>query len=146
MTLDTRAQDKLLRKFRPVEVEKILGKAALAGANSGRKVLTGRAPVGTSKREGQFYRRNGYGHGTFLGSVKARRIRKRGLQEKTIGYVIGPIGKRAFTRHWIEYGTRSHGKHPGERATHWVERSADAAFSEAQKASEDALIRYSTSG
>lgn len=139
--IDRAAEKKMLRGYREEEVVRILKEAAKVGASAGAKVLKGKAPVGMSNRPSQYYRRLGLSHGTFRRSVKAAAIRGRGsaikgLQGRTIGYVIGPIGRNAFTRHWIESGTRH------ARANPWVERSAPEALSVAQRASEAVLQAY----
>lgn len=140
-SIDRRAETRFLARYHPAAVDHILGEAARVGAVGAARVMRGYAPVGTSDRQGQYYRRMGLGHGTFKKSVKAAKIRGRGslirgLQGRTIGYVIGPIGKTAFTRAWIEYGTSN------ERANPWVARSAAEALSTAQRASEAVLTLY----
>jgi hypothetical protein len=42
--------------------------------------------------------------GGMQASVKARRIKG----NEAIGVVVGPMGKAAFMRHWIAYGTKPH--------------------------------------
>jgi len=42
--------------------------------------------------------------GGMQASVKAKRIRG----NDAIGVVVGPMGKAAFMRHWIAYGTKPH--------------------------------------
>jgi hypothetical protein len=140
-TLDRREEEKMLARYHGSEVEFILKEAAKAGGKAGAQVLKPNAPIGTSQRLSQYYRRMGLQHGTFRRSVRAAMIRGRGsaikgLQGKTVGYVIGPIGKNAFTRAWIEQGTRT------ARANPWVEQSASASLSAAHDASDAVLTLY----
>ena len=140
--LDRSAELKQLRRYGNAEIDRILKESAKLGANAAAKVLRAAAPIGKSQRPSQYYRRNGLGHGTFRKSVKAAIIRGRGsmiagLQGRTIGYVIGPMGSKGFTRNWIEHGTRR-----GMPANPWVERESTAALSVAQRASESVLEAY----
>lgn len=143
--LDTRAQDAFLRRYKPDAVDRILTEAAAAGAKAGVNVLRNRAPTGSSSHPSQYYRRNGLGHGTFRKSVKAAKIRGRrgaiNIQGKTVGYVMGPMGKNAFTRSWREAGTNGPGRHH-VRGLHWTEAAAGQSFSVARGASEGILVRY----
>ena len=120
----------------------ILQQASTTGAREAAKVLREAAPIGVSERLSQYYRRMGLQHGAFKRSVRAAPIRGRGsaitgLQRRTVGSVIGPLGKNAFTRAWIELGTRR-----GEKANPWVERTAAAAFAVARAASDAVLALY----
>ena len=151
LVIDDRQQRALLAKFTQQKVDKVLQSAARAGANAMADVVRGAAPVGVSRRPSQFYRRQGLGHGTFLGSIKARRIRKRGLNSQTIGFVVGPAGKFGFTRHWITGGTRPHlirrgrgGRiqHPGSKGNPFIERVAAEASRAAVAKSEAILTRH----
>lgn len=131
----------MLRGYREAEVIGILKEAAKLGAQAAAKVLKPKAPIGTAERLSQYYRRLGLQHGTFRRTIRAAAIRGRGsaiqgLQGRTIGWVIGPMGKNAFTRHWIEYGTRH------ARSNPWVERSATEALSVARGASDAVLSAY----
>lgn len=139
--LDRAEEERYLRKFSGSAVDHILGEAAKVGAKAAAQVMRSAAPVGTAQRLSQYYRRMGLSHGTFRKSVRAALIRGRGsainLQGRTIGYVIGPIGKNAFTRAWIEQGT-SHA-----RANPWVEQAASPALTVAREASESVLEVYS---
>src|SRR5678815_4214935 len=118
--LDRHEELKMLRGYTPEAVDRILTESAKKGAQQAKEVMRDHAPVGTSDRPSQYYRRQGLPHGTFRASVKASKIRS------TIGYVIGPQGKNAFTRGWLEWGTRR-----GMRGTHWVASTASSAFSAA---------------
>lgn len=142
MKLDRESEKRFLAGYSESAVTHILGEAAKAGGNDAKRVLQGAAPIGVSKRLSQTYRRMGWPHGTFRKSVRAALIRGRGsmikgLQGKTIGYVVGPMGKAGFTRAWIESGTAR-----GERANPWVEHVASQAFSAALGASEAVLTLY----
>lgn len=82
--------------------------------------------------------------GGMRASVRAARIRKTGA----IGVVVGPMGKRAFMRHWVASGTKRHlipGKgmfgflslvnHPGAKPNDYAGRasgSMDAAHDKAE--------------
>lgn len=141
-TIDRREEQKFLKGYSASAVEHILGEAAKEGGKAGAAVLKSNAPIGTSARLSQFYRKMGWGHGKLRGSVRAAMIRGRNsfipnLQGRTIGYVIGPIGKAAFTRAWVEGGTAR-----GEAANPWVESGATAALSVAREASEAVLTLY----
>lgn len=116
--------------------------ARAASSRSAATVMRAEAPVGTAARLSQFYRRNGLHHGAFRASVRAAPIRGRGsairgLQGKTIGSVIGPIGRNAFTRAWIELGVAGH-----ERPNPWVERIADMILGVARDAADAVLTLY----
>lgn len=135
-----------MARFKPAAVDRALEDAAKAGATAAVKVLRPRAPVGTSQHPSLYYRRNGLSHGTFRKSVRAAKIRGRrsalaGLQGRTIGYVIGPLGKNAFTRYWIEAGTHGPGRHR-VAARPWIEGAASSTFSVARSASEAKLTAY----
>lgn len=132
----------MLKGYSASAVEHVLKEAARVGGRDAAKVMRAVAPIGTSQRLSQYYRKLGLQHGTFRKSVKAAAIRGRGsmisgLQGRTVGMVIGPIGKNAFTRSWIEEGTRR-----GMPATHWVAHVAAAALSVARGASEAVLELY----
>lgn len=140
--VDRTAEKRLLAAYRPQQVDVILRGAAKHGADDAAKVLRSDAPIGTSERQGQYYRRMGLPHGTFRKSVRAAAIRGRGsaiagLQARTVGQVIGPMGKNAFTRAWRELGTTH------ARATHWMAQVAAAVLAVAQRGSEAVLVRYS---
>jgi ABC-type nitrate/sulfonate/bicarbonate transport system substrate-binding protein len=136
----------MLRGYTSEAVTVALTAAAAAGAKAGTVILRADAPIGTSQRLSQYYRKMGLGHGTFRSSVKAAKIRGRGsairgLQGKTIGYVLGPIGRKAFTRYWLESGFR----HVGGvtvMGTHWVEHAAPMVFAVTKQASERSLEVY----
>lgn len=117
----------------------------MAGGKAGAVVMRQRAPVGRSAHLSQYYRRSGLGHGTFRKSVTSRKIRGRSaainIQGKTIGVVMGPIGKNAFTRFWIEEGTRGPGRHR-VAANPWVEAVAPSAFAAARIATDRMLESY----
>ena len=134
LKIDRSAEIRMLRSYTPDAVTYILQEAAKHGGQEAAKVMRAVAPKGTSERPSQYYRRNNLPHGTFRKSVKAARIRRKG--KDTVGYVVGPVGSKGFTRHWIELGT-SH-----SRANPWVERVAAAALSVAQRGSEAVLALY----
>ena len=132
--LDRRQEQRLLAAFKAQPVQRIMGIAAEKGAKAAAKVVKSRAPIGTAARLSQYYRRMGLGHGTLRRSVRAAPIRTRGAGIR--GYVVGPMGRNAFTRGWVELGTRrSAGKH-------WLASTASAALSVARDASEAVLQLY----
>lgn len=140
-----------LKHYTKPELEKILQKAAAAGARAAAPVLVASAPVGRTKRQSQFYRRQGAGHGMFRASIKARRIRRRGIQKGVIGFVVGPAGKFGFTRHWIAGGTRPHLirrgrggriRHPGQTPDRWADGPLEAAGNVANARSEQILRQF----
>jgi hypothetical protein len=141
----------LLRHYGQDKLDRIFQSSARAGAKAAEPILQRAAPRGRSRKRSQFYRREGLQHGAFAATVKARRIRKKGIQKRTIGFVVGPAGRNAFTRHWIGGGVRPHlirrgrgGRiqHPGHTADRWVEQAAPAALAAANRASEAVIVRY----
>ena len=128
--IDRAAEIKLLARYDEASVAKVLKEAAKVGANAAQLIVKSAAPLGTSARLSQYYRANGLGHGTFRRSVRAAPIRSR----PGIGYVIAPIGSKAFTRYWIERGT----KH--QRANPWF--PADRAARSAADSSAAVLAHY----
>lgn len=139
--IDRADEKRMLKGYSDDAVQHILTDAAKEGGRAGAAVLKAAAPVGVSARLSQYYRRLGLPHGTFRRSVRAAPIRGRGsaisgLQARTVGVVVGPMGSKAFTRGWIEQGTTH------SRANPWVERSAAAALSAAQRGSEAVLELY----
>lgn len=149
--IDDHEWQAFIRRYSPREIDRIMQLAAAAGARAGAKVLKASAPVGRSSRPSQFYRREGGGHGQFKASVRAGRIRKRGVQARTIGYVVGPMGKFGFTRSWIAGGVRPHGyktrpgKHPGASPNPWFERAQSPAERAAEEASRRVIEKYARS-
>jgi hypothetical protein len=144
--IDRRQEKQYLARFASSPLDRVKRKAATAAGAAAKPILKGAAPVGSSRREGQFYRREGYGHGTFRGSIRSRAIRRTGRNIQTVGVVVGPMGKTGFTRAWREGGTRPHGGHPGSRGTHWLERAAPGATAAASGAADAILTRYGASG
>jgi hypothetical protein len=142
--VDDSGQKALFRHYEPKQLDRVFTASAGAGARAIAKTMQSAAPVGQSKRQGQFYRERGWGHGMLKASIKARKIRKRGINRNVIGYVVGPGGPAGFTRHWVTGGVRPHriGKvqHPGHTPDPWVERVAPAASAAGERAS-DAVIR-----
>jgi hypothetical protein len=126
-TIDRAAEKRMLERYEKRDVEKIMREAAKVGAKAAELSMRPEAPVGTAERLSQYYRREGLKHGTFRKSVRASQIRQR----DTIGYVVGPIGSKGFTRHWIE------------QRTGWVSRAADKALGTARNIAESIIARYS---
>ncbi len=142
--IDDHQTQAFMRRYTPREIDKIMQLAAAAGGRAGAKVARQQAPVGGSKREGQFYRRQHADHGAFARSVKASKVRQRGIQARTIAYIVGPQGKFGFTRAWIEGGTKPHGGHPGQAANPWFERTMPAALKAADTATRTVIDKYGT--
>ena len=115
----------MLRAYTPQQVNRVLKQSAKYGGAAAAKVMKAKAPVGTSSRLSQYYRKMGLKHGTLRRSVRAAAIRKRG-----IGAVIGPMGSKAFTRHWVE------------ARMHWTASLASTALSVAHRASDAVLTAY----
>jgi hypothetical protein len=160
--VDSSEVDALMRALEPAPVDKALRAARTqAGRAAGRIVKTA-APRGKSERAGPYYRRHGLGHGTFAASVRARAI-KRGARQGIRGVVIGPMGKQAFTRHWIAFGTKEHlipprrgvssiaslalgrssfRRHPGQAAQPWLDGAAGPAIDAAEAAAVKVFHRY----
>ena len=147
-TIDDRQWQAYVRKFTPKEIDKLMTRATAIGSRAAAKVIKPQAPIGTSNRPSQFYRANGGGHGSFRASVRAKKIRPRGNNARTIGYVIGPMGKFGFTRAWAEYGTKPHGyrsrpgRHPGAKARPWFGAAASAGEAAATSATQRILDKY----
>jgi len=136
--IDRRAESRMLRGYTPSAVEQELLAAAKEGASAAAKVMRSNAPIGTAKRLSQYYRHKGLSHGTLQRSVRAAAIRTRSSGVSTVvGYVFGPLGPNAFSRRFVEGGTRT-----GRPANPWVARIASAALSVAQRASESLLEAY----
>jgi hypothetical protein len=152
---DDREYQKLMRLYEPRRLDQVVTAAARAGAKAAEPIIRAAAPVGRSRRPSQFYRREGLLHGNFRASVKARKIRRRGIQAKTVGYVIGPAGRAGFTRYWIAGGTRPHDiprgragkvRHPGQKPDPWFDRVLGPAVVAANTRSSAVLTRYAERG
>ena len=168
--IDRDAEKRLLERYSADNVLFILKEAARVGAQGGAKVMKAEAPIGEAKRLSQYYRLTGRRHGNFRGSVRAALIRGRGsqikgLQGRTVGYVVAPMGRKAggsTLRAWVESGTRPHdmgrrnvgrmgrevqigrgrGQHPGSPGRHWMDGVAGPALGVARDASEAVLDLY----
>jgi hypothetical protein len=147
-SLDTRAQDRFLARYSSANVDKAMTAAGLRGATAARAVLKERAYTGKSLRPSQYYRRMKLEHGTLKASVRAAKIKGRGsalggLQGRTIGWVIGPIGKNAFTRHWVEKGFQHAGKGGKRVEGHpWVEEAASETLEVANHVADSLMSAY----
>ena len=147
-TIDDREWQRYVSRFSPVEIDRIMLKASRAGAAAAAKVIKAQAPIGTSDRPSQFYRANSGKHGSFRASVKARKIRQRGTNARTIGHIVAPMGAFGFTRAWVEAGTKAHGyrtrggQHPGSPGRHWFRSAADAGTAVADTATTRILETY----
>ena len=98
-------------------MDKLLRKAAAAGANAYRAPLRAAAPVkggGSSALRGSGGAGNigtgkvgsDYGKpGDLRDSIKQRRVRS---DSGGISAVVGPMGHKAFTRRWVTHGTKAH--------------------------------------
>lgn len=155
-TVDDRELQAFLKRYTQREVEIVLTKAGSAGARAALPIVRAAVPIGTSKRVGQYYRKMNLTHGTLRASVRSRKIRRRGVQSETIGWVIGPMGKdvasrRGFIRVWVAGGTRPHlirrgrgGRiqHPGQAANHWAYGPLESASEAAAMKAEAKLRQY----
>jgi hypothetical protein len=144
--VDDSGQQALFRHYGGQKLERIFQASARAGANAGAEVLQAAAPIGTSQPLSAIYQREGLRHGALKASVAARRIRKRGMNRQTIGFVLGPAGRGGFARHWVTGGTRPHRigrrQHPGSRGNPWIDRNAGRANEAARRASDIVITRY----
>lgn len=144
--VDDSGQRALLRHYGQAKLDTIFQTSARAGAKAAAEVMRGAAPIGRSQPLSAVYRREGLEHGALRASVGARRIRKRGMNRGTIGFVVGPAGVGGFARHWVTGGTRPHRigrrQHPGSAGNPWVDRIADEANAAAARASEAVIVRY----
>jgi hypothetical protein len=93
-------------------------------------------------------------------SVKAKRIRG----NEAIGIVVAPMGKAAFMRHWIAFGTKRHEirpkgaggflrvgfgfvrlvNHPGSKPNDYTGRTDSKAGGAAMDKAEDYLMKEAT--
>lgn len=125
--LDRAAELRLLARFTPQQIARLLRHADEEGARAALTVMSSQAPVGTASRPSQYYRKRGYGHGTLQRSVAVSRARQRG---NTVAVVIGPQGPQAFARFFVA------------KRNPWVERTAKAAFTVARRVSGRLLEAY----
>lgn len=126
--LDRRAELRMLAAYTPVQIARALSEAAAAGAQAGAPILRAAAPVGRGKLDAR-YRREGLRHGTFRGTVRAAAIHRVGPAGET-GQVVGPMGRHAFVRGWIE------------RRTRWGAHAAGRVEVAMRAASDRVLVRY----
>lgn len=124
----------MLEHYTPEAVARILETAAEAGAKAAAKVVEAGVPVGRTPGRSPLYRRLGLNHGALRGSTRAARFRDRSLP----GFVIGPIGRAAFTRSWVDQGNRH------QRGQHYIDRTGRRALLEAEHASDRVLTSYAT--
>jgi hypothetical protein len=122
--VDRAAERRFLAAYTPREIERILDRAAEAGAEAGASTLRDAAPVGT----GPVGRRQAP-HGSFRASVRAARVR-RPRDGAAAGQVIGPMGFHSFMRGWIAKRDR------------WAERAMGRSFAAARTASDRLLAQY----
>lgn len=128
VSIDRTQERRLLARYEPAKVERILREAAAAGAESARMVMSSQAPIGTAQRLSQYYRKLHLRHGALRESVRSAEIRSR-LSGIT-GRVIGPMGRGAVARAFVA------------ARKHWPASSARMAFTAAQRASETVLEAY----
>jgi hypothetical protein len=107
ISIDERAflqAQEALRAFQQPNMDKVLRKAVTAGANAYRAPLRAATPVKRDALRGK--QGGGYGApGDLRDSIRQRRVRADGFG---ISAVVGPMGKKAFTRHWVTKGTKPH--------------------------------------
>lgn len=153
LDIDDREMQRYLEQFEEGRLEVVLLEASKRAAAVLRKEMKPLAPVKSSYyagAQGMLLSRRGretyYGNpGDLRESVRARRIRS----NPALGYVIGPMGKKAFMRHWVVQGTKPHFvkfgwfkvvKHPGAKANPFVARAGDAALSQALTKAEKHIL------
>ncbi len=147
-----------LRELQGEPMDRILRRMASAGAASLKAPLKSAAPVKSFGGK----RGNGYGNpGDLRDSMKMRRAKHQG--DGGIAAVVGPMGKRAFMRHWVVKGTKPHDEpklgsnrhvvmtflgraasivhHPGSRANPFVKRIGDAGHGLVRNAMVESLNR-----
>jgi hypothetical protein len=137
-------------------VDRILRKGVNAGAAPLRNAVRSEVPV---KRAGGM-RGAGYGQpGEMRAAVRAKRIR----QPDVVGVVVGPMGRKAFMRHWVARGTRAHTiaakrggflalgfgfvrvvHHPGAHANDYIGRAMGRAEGQAVDKAEAKIIAEAT--
>lgn len=127
-SVDRTEELRMLARYTPAEVAKILEESAAAGAGAGGQVMRGQAPVGRAKLSTR-YIREGLTHGYFRSTVRSAAIRHPHLGQAA-GQVIGPMGVHAYPRGWIE------------KRTGWGARAASLARLAIARASEAVLERY----
>lgn len=132
LRIDRTQELRLLDRFSERSVDKIMREAAKVGAKAAELSMRPEAPVGAAERLSQYYRRMGLKHGTLRRSVRAAKIRSRAA----IGYVVGPIGSKSFTRHWVELGTYQAKPHP------WFGPAAKRASAVAMDVGDSVLRHY----
>ena len=131
--IDRRDELAMLSHYTPREVSSALLAAGEAGAKAGASVLRAAAPVGSGPLS-RLYRRLGLTHGALREAVRGVAFHG---PDGLIGFVLGPIGRGAVARHWVELGTRR-----GMRANPWLERTAPAANAAAHSTADRALAQY----
>jgi hypothetical protein len=147
-----------LQELQGANMDKILTRMATAGAASLKPPLKAAAPVKSFGGK----RGNGYGEpGDLRDSIKMRRAKHQG--DGGIAAVVGPMGKRAFMRHWVIGGTKPHDEpkfgsnrhvvmtflgraasivhHPGARSNPFVKRIGDAGHGLVRNAMVESLNR-----
>ncbi len=93
-----------LQIFQQPNMDRVLRKAAAAGAAAYRAPLRAAAPVKKDATRGK--QGPGYGEpGGLRDSIKQRKVRADGYG---VSAVVGPMGKKAFTRRWVTTGTKPH--------------------------------------
>lgn len=93
----------LLKRFQQPKLDRLLQRAASSGAGALRVPIRQAAPVKKDPKAGK--RGEGYGTpGDLAKSVKVARVRN----VVGVASVVGPMGRKAFTRYWVIRGTRQH--------------------------------------
>ncbi len=98
VTYDDRQFQELLDAWQEPNVKKTLRKGASAWGKAGKPILKAHTPVGPSGRP-----KYG-GVGSLQASVRYKRMKSR----YGIGVVVANMGRAAFVRHMVEYGTADH--------------------------------------
>ena len=93
-----------LKVFQQPNMDRVLRRAVASGASAYRAPLRAATPVKADALRGK--QGDGYGEpGGLRDSIKQRKVRAAGYG---ISAVVGPMGKKAFTRHWVTKGTKPH--------------------------------------
>lgn len=126
--VDRRAELRMLAGYTPEAIERILVEAAAAGGDAGAPMMKGAAPIGRGPLDSR-YRRAGLRHGAFRDTVTSARIHRRGRAGE-VGVVVGPMGRHAWIRGFVEKRTR------------WGVRTAGRVVVAMRQASDRVLVRY----
>lgn len=105
----------------------VIQKATTGAAAVLKGPMKSEAPV--KKRATAGKRGPGYGQpGDLRASIRAVKVRD--VRAGEIASIVGPMGRKGFTRHWVIQGTKPHmigpRAHPGSQPNPFVARAVDA--------------------